>query len=228
MSPSSTPFALRGTETPRCKNPIAGDLETIWGFLYLGVNAMSTRICRKCHEEKSLSELTKNKRLKDGVDRICKPCTNAMFSDWVDRNKEHYDEWRKGYSSGAGRESRKRRRVDLRARSRAFDEANPNYKKEYNARNRERINAEARERNRKNKTEHNARGMVRLAIRNGTLSKPSGCSSCHAAIKVEAHHSDYTKPLDVAWLCRSCHQVLHGEEMFQKDMKVAQSLRRKR
>jgi hypothetical protein len=28
--------------------------------------------------------------------------------------------------------------------------------------------------------------------------------------KVEAHHNDYTKPLDIIWLCSECHQWLHA------------------
>jgi hypothetical protein len=27
-----------------------------------------------------------------------------------------------------------------------------------------------------------------------------------------AHHSDYSKPLDIEWLCNSCHERLHAEK----------------
>ena len=30
-------------------------------------------------------------------------------------------------------------------------------------------------------------------------------------MKVIAHHEDYDKPLDVMWLCRSCHVKRHAE-----------------
>lgn len=34
------------------------------------------------------------------------------------------------------------------------------------------------------------------------------CEQC-AKPKAEAHHDDYTKPLDVRWLCKLCHERWH-------------------
>lgn len=31
--------------------------------------------------------------------------------------------------------------------------------------------------------------------------------------KTRAHHGDYTKPLDIHWLCESCHRYLHHHKM---------------
>jgi uncharacterized Zn finger protein (UPF0148 family) len=36
------------------------------------------------------------------------------------------------------------------------------------------------------------------------------CSQCGAA-KAERHHHDYSKPLDVVFLCRRCHTIWHRE-----------------
>lgn len=42
--------------------------------------------------------------------------------------------------------------------------------------------------------------------------RPSNCSKCGKPHpKVHGHHSDYSKPLDVIWLCPSCHMKLHRE-----------------
>ena len=42
--------------------------------------------------------------------------------------------------------------------------------------------------------------------------KPTTCSKCgRTNCRIEAHHHDYTKPLDVTWLCVSCHQQLHSD-----------------
>lgn len=37
------------------------------------------------------------------------------------------------------------------------------------------------------------------------------CEVC-GATKVEAHHDDYTKPLDVRWLCKRHHAEVHTRE----------------
>jgi len=45
------------------------------------------------------------------------------------------------------------------------------------------------------------------AIREGKL-KQIPCVVCRNP-KSEAHHEDYSKPLDVIWLCRRCHRAWH-------------------
>lgn len=49
---------------------------------------------------------------------------------------------------------------------------------------------------------------VQTAVRNGTLVKPNHCEICPET-KIEAHHTDYTKPLNVQWLCRYHHDKAH-------------------
>lgn len=47
---------------------------------------------------------------------------------------------------------------------------------------------------------------VQYAIKKGELKKPGYCQECgfyHPII--EAHHPDYSKPLEVVWLCKPCH-----------------------
>lgn len=53
-----------------------------------------------------------------------------------------------------------------------------------------------------------ARLKVKCAILSGKLLKPTCCSKCGAETKIEGHHEDYTKPLEVIWVCRSCHREL--------------------
>jgi len=38
------------------------------------------------------------------------------------------------------------------------------------------------------------------------------CEKCNTTDKVEAHHDDYTKPMDVRWLCRKHHLEHHEGE----------------
>ena len=44
------------------------------------------------------------------------------------------------------------------------------------------------------------------ALRNGTLTKEP-CEVCGVR-EVEKHHEDYSKPLDVRWLCRKHHRLI--------------------
>lgn len=57
-----------------------------------------------------------------------------------------------------------------------------------------------------------ATNIVNHAIRDGKLERPTICPSCDTETFVEAHHPDYTKPLDVDWLCKECHKKLHRKE----------------
>jgi hypothetical protein len=54
-----------------------------------------------------------------------------------------------------------------------------------------------------------AREAVRSALRKGQIVRPSRCQHCNQECKPQAHHEDYSKPLDVVWLCVSCHTQIH-------------------
>lgn len=62
---------------------------------------------------------------------------------------------------------------------------------------------------------NNATKAVRRAIRDGKLIRQP-CEMCgldgtypKGRPKVHAHHDNYDKPLDVRWLCVSCHRKVH-------------------
>ena len=52
-----------------------------------------------------------------------------------------------------------------------------------------------------------ARAAVNLAVHQGTLVKRP-CEHCGAK-RVHGHHTDYSRPLDVMWLCQKCHTNEH-------------------
>lgn len=54
-----------------------------------------------------------------------------------------------------------------------------------------------------------ARRAVNYAVRSGKLIRPDTCSSCGAGGRIEGHHPDYTKPLEVVWVCTPCHAEIH-------------------
>lgn len=51
---------------------------------------------------------------------------------------------------------------------------------------------------------------VSYAYRVGRL-VPGPCEVCGSTGKVDAHHDDYEKPLDVRWFCRTHHSAIHGQ-----------------
>jgi hypothetical protein len=52
---------------------------------------------------------------------------------------------------------------------------------------------------------HRAHNEVARALRTGELIKPKKCEGCGKEKKLGGHHEDYTKPLEVDWLCQLCH-----------------------
>lgn len=60
------------------------------------------------------------------------------------------------------------------------------------------------------KEAHNARVTVANAIKNGAMVKPDACERCSSnSRKLQAHHPDYARKLDVQWLCSPCHSLVH-------------------
>lgn len=62
---------------------------------------------------------------------------------------------------------------------------------------------------------HKARNIVYFAIKSGKLTRQP-CQVCGNP-KVEAHHDDYSKPLDVRWLCHKHHREVHGQQAIEDD-----------
>jgi len=61
----------------------------------------------------------------------------------------------------------------------------------------------------KYKYKQNARANLNYHVKVGNIFKPPQCTVCKKVKIVEGHHMDYTKPLDVIWLCRQCHSDIH-------------------
>jgi hypothetical protein len=62
-----------------------------------------------------------------------------------------------------------------------------------------------------------ARLQARRAVKRGLLVKPSACSACGTALpakRLHGHHPDYDYPLEVEWLCNTCHYAKHRGRFF--------------
>jgi len=55
-----------------------------------------------------------------------------------------------------------------------------------------------------------ARQVLYLAKKNKLVTQRP-CEVCGSEYTV-AHHEDYSKPLEVRWLCREHHEILHEQE----------------
>lgn len=61
-----------------------------------------------------------------------------------------------------------------------------------------------------NQVKRRAHVKVGNAVKYGRLIKPEACSVCGSTgRRIHGHHFDYSKPLDVVWVCPPCHREFH-------------------
>lgn len=54
-----------------------------------------------------------------------------------------------------------------------------------------------------------ARNQLWNAIWHQGFTRGTTCEKCGSDRNIHAHHDDYNKPLEVRWLCASCHKRHH-------------------
>jgi len=63
-------------------------------------------------------------------------------------------------------------------------------------------------------TKNECYAQTNKAIRRGELIRPDNCEKCGTTVKmqrgakIQAHHADHQKPLEVEWLCLRCHSAV--------------------
>jgi hypothetical protein len=85
------------------------------------------------------------------------------------------------------------------------------------------------ERSQSIKVKRTARAKLRKAVSLGHMNRPSMCSLCNEpGWRIEAHHPDYSKPLEVIWCCGVCHKrTFHsksGHGAVKKTGQIRQSI----
>ncbi len=104
---------------------------------------------------------------------------------------EYQRQWRAnhpGYDAEYGRQYRQSRPGEHYLRTKAYIDSNPDKRR--------------------------AHAKVGYEIEHGRL-KRQPCEEC-AEPKTHAHHSDYTKPLEITWLCATCHRRKHANQTLEK------------
>ena len=141
--------------------------------------------CKDCGEVKGADAFYRTNR---GYLRArCKPCMSAY-------NRAHLS----GVSPRDGYYRTEKYREFNRTRMSAYVRG-PGKERVY-ARNRQYILADRQRRN--------AWKAVERAVNRGQLIRPDLCA-CGRPGRVQAHHDDYSKPLNVLWLCAVCHKARH-------------------
>jgi len=103
---------------------------------------------------------------------------------------------------------RKKAHDDRRARPEVFSARDA---ARYVGARREKILADSTVRAKAGGVERRARIALANAVRDGKIDKPDACSECLTSCsRIEGHHEDYSKPLEVIWLCARCHRRLHA------------------
>ncbi len=148
------------------------------------------KICRECHTEKELNEFYKHFRMGDGYLNKCIACVKNRVTKHRNENLEKIREYDKSRAMLPHRVQARKEYSNTEKGKIAKTRALKNYHERYPLK----------------RASHVITGN---AIRDGKLVRPSSCSECASTEKIEAHHDDYTKPLDVRWLCRKCHYKWH-------------------
>jgi len=143
--------------------------------------------CFKCKRHLPLDEYYKHTQMGDGHLNKCKDCTKSD-SEKRRKIKEQDPKWvlseRKRH-----REKSERFRIEGRV-----SKSKQTTKNEWIKRN---------------PNKRKAHGIVQMALRSGKLHRHP-CCICGS--KAQAHHEDYTKPLEVIWFCPKHHGEHHANK----------------
>lgn len=153
------------------------------------------KTCFKCKKSKSLVEFYKHPRMADGHLNKCKDCTKASARHHRAINLEKIQAYDRMRGQDPKRKSDNRRRYFERISTKSGRKREWARTKEW------------KERNHVKRAVHIVTGN---AIKYGRLVK-GPCAKCGIRKDIHAHHEDYTKPMEVTWLCRGCHGKRHRE-----------------
>jgi len=196
--------------------------------------------CSRCKKLKSEVDFHKCKGRKDGLSPACKQCENARKKKWALENPEAVKEKHRRYHAKHKERIRERGReryhrdiqksrescrqsywkhrdeiLERRKKARDNDEwrtKEVDRQKKWRQANREKFNETFRQWRFKNKQKVAANQAIRDAVRRNKIIRPSQCELCGKNEATQAHHKDYSKKLDVIWVCRVCHCTLHGKK----------------
>lgn len=149
---------------------------------------MECKFCKEYKEESEFYVSNKNK---------CKQCIKKAVNQRRIREIDKIREYDRNRPNAKERVAQNKERINR------YKTENPDKHKKYNE--------QKRNWSKKNKHKRNAHLKVSRALYNGIIKRPDTCDECNQLKKIEAHHEDYKKPLEVMWLCIECHNKRHIE-----------------
>lgn len=179
-----TPLTLAVSGVLRSPNPSANPQSETGNS-----EAVPVKTCSRCKLTLPLSDYYIKRRY-GKPDYVCKKCSVELSTIRANSNKEQT--------------SARNRRFKLKNADKIAKQG-----AEYRKRNRAKINQRYRDRYATETEKYKARTQLGYAIRNGNLTRPNFCEKCGKQTTPQGHHHDYSKPLEVQWLCQQCHSFEH-------------------
>jgi len=154
------------------------------------------KACKRCGVHKELNEYYRHSQMKDGYLNICISCKLAYSQAYRTQNIDKVRAYDRARDSCPDRVHARKEYI-----ARLKEEEPVRYAKM-------RLAATKKYRGKNGKKAH-AHTKVNNSLSAGKIAKPAHCSICGRNGKLEGHHADYPNPLQVQWLCPSCHKELH-------------------
>lgn len=145
--------------------------------------------CTKCSKEKTPEQMKPKSKW-------CRECYRAYMRKWKktpsgkasikkdrssEKAKEYYSQWYRDWYAKNGR----KRNTNYRVVINKWNKENPEKKK--------------------------AHEILLKVVMDGKITKPLLCEECGREARLSGHHTDYAKPLEVIFLCSSCHKKRHSK-----------------
>lgn len=157
-----------------------------------------TKKCIKCGNILDIEMFYKHKKMADGHLNMCKECSKKATKRYASENKEYVMEYDRNRKNAKQRTEQTRKRMQL------LKETDPEkYKRQ--------VTDSKKNYRKRNKEKWHAHEKLLYAVCAGKIKNPNICERCKKECDTEAHHYDYSKPLDVIWLCDYCHKEVHKE-----------------
>lgn len=152
------------------------------------------KICSCCGQEKDLDDFYKHKEMLDGHLNKCKDCKKNYQKAHRLSNLERVKKYDRNRPNADERSIKRRQRLkEDPEKYRRYIENQQKWRKN-------------------NRHKANAHSMVKRAIQSGKIQKPTKCQKCGNKGDIQAHHPDYSKPLEVIFLCNKCHKEEHKKD----------------